>query len=32
MMGSTDKDLLEKCNEGEKDIKARMKALKESEK
>jgi len=32
MMGSTDKDLREECEESEKDIKARMKALKESSK
>jgi len=32
MMGSSDKDLREECEAGEKDIKARMKALIESEK
>ena len=32
MMGVKDKDLVQECNEGEKDLKARMKALKESTK
>lgn len=32
MMGSSDKDLREECQAGEKDIKARMKALEESSK
>ena len=32
MMGVKDKDLMQECNDGEKDLKARMKVVMENEK